>query len=105
MSFAIRQGQTALLSAIADDPAGELDSNAVDTWIEADVNGVAATSGFISLTPSGTNCDVAWVGAGAAYVVARATDPDGNAVDSAPVPIVCLTATDAASVSVTGTVS
>jgi hypothetical protein len=105
VSFAVRQGQAAHLTATADDPSGALDTNAVDTWVETDINGVEATSGFVSLTPNGTNCDVPWVAEGSTYVVARATDPDGNAVDSAPVPIICLAATDAASVSVTGSVS
>lgn len=100
-------GQTAHLTASDLDAAGAADPNAVESWTETDVNGQATSSGFIG-TPSATGpltVDVSLVASGTAYVVATATDPDGNTVSSQPFAIQVLAATDTATVTVSGTVS
>jgi hypothetical protein len=89
-------GDTQTFSVVADDPAGNLDPNAVYTWSE-DSSGALAT---LSAT-DGTEITVTYVGAGGPWNLhVAATDPDGNSdTDVYTVPLILL-ATDVSSLSI-----
>ena len=103
MSVSAKIGQAFTFVAVNDDASGQVDPNAIDSWAEVDSTGAPASSGFIGpLTASGNSATAPAVAAGSGFVAATGTDPDGNAVTSAPFPFVVLAATDVTQVIVSG---
>jgi len=103
VSTTAKVGQVFTFTAVNDDPSGQVDPNAIDSWAEVDSAGNPASTGFIGPLSAGTDQATApALVAGSGFVAATGKDPDGNSVTSPPYPFVVLADTDVSQVIVSG---